>query len=317
MATYIVRRLLIAIPILIGITILIFLFVALAPGDPVDAYLRPDQPVDPAFREALRHRLGLDQPLPIRYLGWLGTTLQGNLGFASVTGEPVNNVVVRGLLASGSLMLTALFLGIVIGIPIGILGALRQYSKTDAVFTTFSYFGVSTPSFLAALGGLYLFGLVIRIFPVGGMQTAAVPFTIPDFLAHLALPAFVLGFNYVAVFSRYTRTSMLEVMSQLYITTADAKGLPGRLVVFRHALGNALIPVITIVGISLPEIIGGAAVTEYVFSWPGLGLAVITAANQRDFPTIMGVSLFFAIAVILANLITDVAYAVVDPRIRY
>jgi peptide/nickel transport system permease protein len=317
MATYILRRLLIAIPILFGITILIFLFVALAPGDAVDAYLRPDQPVDPAFRAALAHSLGLDQPLPIRYVHWLATTLSGNLGYATVTGEPVNNVVFRGLLASGSLMVTSLLIGIFVGVPIGILGAMRQYSKMDSFFTTFSYFGISTPSFLAALGGLYLFGLVIKIFPIGGMQAAAVPFTIPDFAAHLALPALVLGLNYTAVFSRYTRSSMLEVMSQLYITTAESKGLPNRQIIFRHGLRNALIPVLTIIGLSLPEIIGGAAVTEYVFTWPGLGLAIITAANQRDFPTIMGVSLFFAVAVLLANLLTDVAYALVDPRIRY
>ena len=317
MATYILRRLLIAIPILLGITILIFLFVALAPGDAVDAYLRPEQAGNAALKEALRHSLGLDQPLPIRYVRWLAEVLRGDLGFATITGEAVNSIVFRGLLASGSLMLTAMALGIVLGIPIGIIGALRQYSKLDSAITTFAFLGVSTPSFLAGLGGLYLFGLVFHIFPVGGMQAAAVPFTLPDFVAHLALPALVLGFGYVATFSRYTRSSMLDVISQQYITTADAKGLSGRTVVMRHAFRNALIPVVTIIGLSLPQIIGGAAVTEWVFSWPGLGWSVINAANQRDFPTIMGISLCFAVVVLLANLLTDVAYAMIDPRIRY
>jgi peptide/nickel transport system permease protein len=317
MTTYIVRRLLIAVPILLGITVLIFLFVALAPGDAVDAYLRPEQAGNQALRDALIHSLGLDQPLPIRYIRWLAETLQGNLGFATITGEAVNSIVWRGLLASGSLMLTAIVIGIVIGIPIGVVGALRQYSKVDTAITAFGFLGIATPSFLAGLGGLYLFGLVFKIFPVGGMQAAAVPFTIPDFIAHLTLPALILGYNYVATFSRYTRSSMLDVISQQYITTAEAKGLPRSRVVFRHAFRNALIPVVTIIGLSLPQIIGGAAVTEWVFSWPGLGWSVINAANQRDFPTIMGISLAFAVVVVLANLLTDVAYAVVDPRIRY
>jgi peptide/nickel transport system permease protein len=317
MAAYIIRRLLIAIPILLGITILIFLFVALAPGDAVDAYLRPEQAGNQALRDAITHALGLDQPLPIRYIHWLAETLQGNLGFAAVSGEPVNSVVFRGLLASGSLMITSLILGVVIGIPIGVIGALRQYSKIDSAITTFAFLGISTPSFLAALGGLYLFGLVFPIFPVGGMQQAAVPFTIPDFIAHLTLPAIILGFGFVAQFSRYTRSSMLDVISQLYITTADAKGLPSTTVVIRHAFRNALIPVVTIIGLNVPSIIGGAAVTEWVFSWPGLGWAVINAANQRDFPTIMGISLAFAVVVLIANLLTDVTYALIDPRIRY
>ena len=317
MGAYIARRLLISIPILFGITILIFLFVALAPGDAVDAYLRPEQAGNQALRDALTHALGLDQPLPIRYLHWLAETVQGNLGIAAVTGVPVNQVVWTGLLASGTLMLTALAIGIVVGIPIGVIGALRQYSKLDSAITTFAFLGVSTPSFLAALGGLYLFGLVIPIFPVGGMQAAAVPFTIPDFVAHLTLPALILGFGYIATFSRYTRSSMLDVISQLYITTAESKGLPPRTVVIRHAVRNALIPLVTIIGLSLPQIIGGAAVTEFVFTWPGLGLAVIDAANQRDFPTIMGISLCFAVVVLIANLLTDVTYALIDPRIRY
>jgi peptide/nickel transport system permease protein len=317
MTTYIIRRLLISIPILFGVTILIFVFVALAPGDAVDAYLRPEQAGNQQLRDALTHALGLDQPLPIRYVHWLATTLQGNFGIAAISGEPVNSILFRGLLASGSLMFTALFIGIVVGIPIGVIGALRQYSKTDTTITAFAFLGVSTPSFLAGLGALYLFGLVIPIFPVGGMQTAAQPFTIPDFLAHLALPALILGFGYVAIFSRYTRSAMLDVTHQLYITTADAKGLPRSTVVIRHAFRNALIPVITIIGLQLPSFIGGAAITEYVFSWPGLGLAVITATTQRDFPTIMGISLCFAIAVIIANLVTDVAYAYADPRVRY
>jgi peptide/nickel transport system permease protein len=317
MTTYIARRVLIAIPILFGITVLIFTFVALAPGDPVDAYLRPEMAGNQQLRQLMTHQLGLDQPLPIRYLAWLGQTLQGNLGYSAVTGESVNSVVSKGLVASGSLMLTALLLGLLIGIPLGVISALRQYSWLDFNLTGIAFLGISTPSFLAGLGGLYIFGLILGIFPIGGMQTAGKPFTWPDFLAHLALPALILGFGYVAIFMRYTRAAMLEVIHSPFISTAEAKGLPNRTVVIRHALRNAWIPILSVLGVYLPDMVGAAAITETVFTWPGLGLRVVDAANGRDFPVIMGIALVFAFVVLWANLLTDVAYAAVDPRIRY
>ncbi len=317
MPTYIARRILFSIPILFGITLLLFAFVALAPGDPVDAYLRPEMAGNQELRQLMSHQLGLDQPLPIRYLAWLGQTLQGNLGYAAITGEPVNTIVWNGLLASGALMLTALVIGVVFGIPLGVISALRQYSRLDFALTGIAFLGLSTPSFLAGIGGLYVFGLLLGIFPIGGMQTAAAPFTIPDFLGHLALPAMILGFGYVAIFMRYTRAAMLEVINSLYITTAESKGLPSRTVIVRHALRNALVPILSVIGVYLPDMVGAAAITETVFTWPGLGLRVVDAANGRDFPVIMGIALIFAIVVLSANLLTDIAYAVVDPRIRY
>ena len=317
MPTYIARRILFSIPILFGITLLLFAFVALAPGDPVDAYLRPEMAGNQELRQLMSHQLGLDQPLPIRYLAWLGQTLQGNLGYAAITGEPVNTIVWNGLLASGALMLTALVIGVVFGIPLGVISALRQYSRLDFALTGIAFLGLSTPSFLAGIGGLYVFGLLLGIFPIGGMQTAAAPFTIPDFLGHLALPAMILGFGYVAIFMRYTRAAMLEVIKSLYITTAESKGLPSRTVIVRHALRNALVPILSVIGVYLPDMVGAAAITETVFTWPGLGLRVVDAANGRDFPVIMGIALIFAIVVLSANLLTDIAYAAVDPRIRY
>ena len=317
MPTYIARRILFSIPILFGITLLLFAFVALAPGDPVDANLRPEMAGNQELRQLLSHQLGLDQPLPIRYLAWLGQTLQGNLGYAAITGEPVNTIVWNGLLASGALMLTALVIGVVFGIPLGVISALRQYSRLDFALTGIAFLGLSTPSFLAGIGGLYVFGLLLGIFPIGGMQTAAAPFTIPDFLGHLALPAMILGFGYVAIFMRYTRAAMLEVINSLYITTAESKGLPSRTVIVRHALRNALVPILSVIGVYLPDMVGAAAITETVFTWPGLGLRVVDAANGRDFPVIMGIALIFAIVVLSANLLTDIAYAAVDPRIRY
>lgn len=317
MGTYIVRRLLIAIPILLGITILVFLFLALAPGDPVSAFIRPELGNNEEMRKQIILRYGLDQPLPIRYLRWLAEALQGNFGYKATGGLPVLPTISRGLLASASLMSAALLFGIFVGIPLGVISALRQYSKLDFGLTAVAFLGVSTPSFMLGLGGLYLFGLQFRIFPIGGMQDPKVPFNLPDFFAHLALPALILGIGYVAILMRYTRSAMLEVIGTLYVTTAESKGLTRRRVVIQHAFRNALIPILTVIGLSLPDMVGGAVITETVFSWPGIGLMMVEGVQQRDYPMIMGVSLFVGVAVLAANLLTDIMYAAADPRIRY
>lgn len=318
MITYIIRRLLIAIPIFFGITILVFLFLALAPGDPVSAFIRPELKNSEEMRQIIIQRYGLDQPLPVRYLRWLAEAAQGNLGYkAGGVGLPVLDTVARGFAASVLLMGSALLIGIVVGIPLGMISAMRQYSKLDYALTGVAFLGISIPSFMLGLGGLYLLGLQFRIFPIGGMVTAGAPFSIPDLLSHLALPAMILGIGYVAVLMRYTRSAMLEVLGSLYVTTADAKGLPPRIVVVRHALRNALIPIVTVIGLSLPDLVGGAVIIETVFSWPGLGLMMVEGVTGRDYPMIMGLSLVVAITVLMANLLTDVAYAVTDPRVRY
>jgi peptide/nickel transport system permease protein len=318
LATYIIRRLLIAIPIFFGITILVFLLLTAAPGDPVSAFIRPELAGNEEMRRIIIARYGLDQPLPIRYIHWFAEAMQGNLGFkAGGVGLPVLDTVRRGLAASLLLMGTALLFGIVVGIPLGIISALRQYSKTDYALTGIAFLGISIPTFMLGLGGLYVFGLLLHVFPIGGMVTAGAPLSIPDLAGHLALPALVLGVGYMAVLMRYTRSSMLEVLGSLYVTTAVAKGLPPRVVISRHAFRSALIPIITIIGLSLPELVGGAVIIETVFSWPGLGSMMVEAVSGRDYPMIMGLSLVVAIFVLIANLVTDVAYAVADPRVRY
>jgi peptide/nickel transport system permease protein len=317
MTTYILRRLLINIPVLLGITVLVFLFIALAPGDPVSAYIKPELGDNPALREAMRKELGLDQPLPVRYVRWLGMALQGNLGYRAVGGQPVGEVVGRGLRASSILMGTALAIGCLVGIPFGIFSALRQYSRLDFTLTTLAFLGVSTPSFLLGLGGLYIFGLKLRLFPIGGMTTAGQPFSLMDFLSHLALPALILSAAYVAILMRYTRSSMLEVINATYVTTARAKGLQEQRVVLVHAFRNALLPIITVIGLALPEMVGGAVITETVFSWPGMGSLLVEGVAGRDYPLIMGISLLVGTTVLFANLLTDIAYAFADPRIRY
>jgi peptide/nickel transport system permease protein len=318
LVSYIVRRVLIAIPILLGITVLVFLLLAIAPGDPVSAFIRPELRTNEEMRRIITERYGLDQPLPVRYFRWLGEALQGNLGYKTGgVGLPVLDTVIRGLGASVLLMGTALGIGIVVGIPLGVISALRQYSKLDYLLTGVAFLGISMPSFMLGLGGLYLFGLQLRIFPIGGMVTAGAPFSLPDLLAHLALPAIILGIGYDATLMRYTRSAMLEVLGSLYVTTADAKGLPPRIVVIRHALRNALVPIVTIIGLSLPDLVGGAVIIETVFSWPGLGLMMVEGVAGRDFPMIMGLSLVVAVTVLVANLLTDIVYAVADPRVRY
>jgi peptide/nickel transport system permease protein len=317
MGAYILRRLLINIPVLLGVTMLVFLFIALAPGDPVSAYLSPEQGANPALREAMRERLGLDQPLPVRYSRWLGEVLQGNLGYRAVGGRPVNDVVSSALLNSMVLMGTALTIGCLVGIPLGVISALRQYSTLDFTLTTIAFLGISSPSFLLGLGGLYVFGLRLGWFPIAGMVTPGQPFSWLDFLHHLALPSLILSFAYVAILMRYTRSSMLEVIHSAYITTARAKGLREQTVVFVHAFRNSLIPIITVIGLALPDMIGGAVITETVFSWPGMGSLFVEGVAGRDYPLIMGVNLVVAVSVLLANLLTDLAYAAVDPRIRY
>jgi peptide/nickel transport system permease protein len=317
MATYVVRRLLIAIPVFFGITMLVFLFVALAPGDAASAYVKPEFAANPAALEEVRRRFGLDQPIPIRYLRWLANVVQGDLGYRSTGGQPIASEVWRALQASLLLTGTALLLGIFVGIPLGVLSAVRQYSKLDYFLTGVTFLGVSFPSFLLGLGGLYLIGLKLKWVPIAGMITPAKPFDPVDLARHLALPACILGFGYAALFMRYTRASMLEIIHSDYITTARSKGLKGRTVISRHAFRNALIPIITIIGLSIPEVVGAAVVTEQVFTWPGVGLLMVQGINQRDYFTIMGVAIVLAFVVLIVNLLTDIAYAYADPRIRF
>ncbi len=317
MGRYIIRRLLINIPVLLGITILVFLFTRLTPGDPVLAYMSPELGRNQEMVDRMRRQLGLDQPYAVQYVRWLGKTVQGDLGYRMVGGQSVRATLGRALRASGLLMGTALTLGCLIGIPLGVFSALRQYSRLDFFLTTLAFLGISTPSFLLGLGGLYLFGLKLNLFPIGGIASATGEGSLLDSLHHLALPSMILGFGYIAILMRYTRSSMLEVVRATYVTTARAKGLHEGLVVFRHAFRNALIPILTIIGLALPEMVGGAVITETVFTWPGMGSLLIDSVNGRDYSMLMGISLSVAVAVLIANLITDIAYAFADPRIRY
>jgi len=269
------------------------------------------------MREEMRRQLGLDRPFLVRYGYWLKETVQGNLGYRTIAKEPVTDAIVGRIGATLLLMGTAMSIGIVLGVGFGVVAAVRQYSLLDSVLTVVAFLGLSVPVYLSGLIGLYLFSLRFDWFPSGGYATPGEPSSVIDRLHHLVLPASIIAVNYLASIMRYTRTAMLDVLGQDYVRTARAKGLRERLVVGRHAFRNALLPVVTVIGANLAYLLGGAVFIESIFGWPGLGRLFLEGVGQRDYPLIMGMTLFLAVMILMANLITDVVYAFVDPRIRY
>jgi len=319
MGRYILRRILISIPVLFVVTVLVFTLVEIAPGDMVSFFITDETEdyMTEADLEALRERLGLNDPSPVRYFKWLGKIAQGDFGFSYVESQPVRELLFARMKNTLILMGAGLSLGIIIGIPVGVFIALRQYSFFDYTISSLSFVGLSMPAFIAGIIGMYIFAVKLRWFPAGGMYTPAVEKTLGDLLHHLFLPAFILAIMNMARNMRYTRFSMLEVLNQDYVVTATAKGMKRWVVINRHALRNALIPVITIIGLSIPNLVVGAVFLETIFTWPGMGRLYYSAIIARDYPVIMGANLIIAIFVLAANLITDVTYALVDPRVRY
>lgn len=318
MYRWIIRRILISVPVLLGITILSFVFVRLAPGDPVRMMVNPEYMAGGAEDYIARRRaeLGLDQPLPVQYLAWLGEVSRGNLGYSFFDRRPVGDIIKERVLPTVELMGTALLLALLVGVPIGLLAAIRQYSALDYASAVLSLATISTPSFFLGLAAIYVFSLKLNLLPTSGMFTAGAPRTLADDLHHLILPAVILGLNLAGPFVRYARSSLLEVIRQDYLTTARAKGLQQGLVIVRHALPNALIPLITVVGIQVPALFAGAVIVEQIFSWPGMGQMALASITQRDYPVLTAFILVIAVLVLTSNLLADLAYAVVDPRIR-
>ncbi len=319
MGTYILRRVIEAIPILIGIAIISFLIVHLAPGSPADKY-RGGR-VSPAAIANVIKLYHLDDPLHVQLSAWLTTFPQmwrpDAWGYSFTNGQPVLGTIFQRapltmLLMGSSLVLTAL-----IGIPIGILGAVRQYGTADKVITILATVGYALPTFVLGVFLRNVFATQMKLFPLFGAHTLGRPETTQDLLWHLVLPVTTLTIVGVAGWSRYMRSSMVEVLHQDYIRTARAKGVASRVVIFKHAMRNALIPVVTLFGLSIPILLGGAAVTETIFSWPGLGYLGVQAVVTRDYPTVLAFVMIGGILVVLGNLIADILYAVVDPRIKY
>lgn len=321
MGTYLLRRILIAFPVLLGITIVSFVALSLAPGDPLLARLDPSQLQElqrnPERLEERRRELGLDQPMPIRYLVWLGGAVTGDFGYSIQSHRPIAEEISKRIPPTLVLMGTAILIAVVLGVSLGILSALRQYSFLDYVLTAATMLMSSTPSFVLGLGGIYLFAVWLDVLPSGGIQTLGSPESVSDFLVHLILPAGVLGLAGAAPLLRYTRASMLEVLNSDYVVTARSKGLAPRTVILRHAFRNSLIPIVTVIGLLLPELVAGAVITEQIFGWPGMGQLAVRAARDRDPALMMGVVLVVGTAVLVTNMLVDLAYAQIDPRIRF
>lgn len=315
MRSYLIRRLLAVIPMLVGISIVLFLLMHLAPGGPEAVLLGPDLSQEAA--EQLRAQLGLDQPLPVQYVRWISAALQGNLGYSYKTGRPVVEEIGDRLGATLQLALAALVVAILVAVPVGILSATRPYSWLDNIATVGALFGVSFPSFWLGIMLILLFAGALQWLPASGLADYGMEHDIGNRLAHAVLPTLTLATTQMAVILRFTRSSLLEALKQDYIRTARAKGLLERLVILRHALRNALIPVVTVIGLSLRSLVGGAVLTETIFAWPGLGRLAVQAVIDRDYPLIMGINLLVAVVVIFANLLTDILYAILDPRIRF
>ena len=321
MRQYIVRRLLQMIPVLIGVSLIIFLVFSKAPGDPVTSMMM-NKPNMTAEKEAqLRHLYGLDKNVFIRYANWAKDAVRGNFGTSIKYKLPVSTVMGKYVWNSFRLALASFIFSIILAIPIGVISATKQYSGFDTAFTIFALVGISIPSFFFGLLLIKWMAIDLRLFPVAGMTTTGSHATglayALDVLYHMFLPFLVLTLMSVAGIMRFVRTSMLEVIRQDYIRTARAKGLKEKIVIYRHALRNGLIPVITLLGLSLPALFAGSIITEQIFAWPGIGRITIQAINVRDYPLLMGINCLLAALTLIGNLVADISYAVVDPRIRY
>jgi peptide/nickel transport system permease protein len=318
-----VRRTLQAIPLLIAISIILYAILYNMPGGPLAPYLQNPH-ITAADIARLKHNLGLDQPVPIQYLKWLGHVLTGDMGYSTSNSEPVFQALIERLGATLELMGASLVLSIVVGVAAGIISAVYRYSFVDYAITTLAFFGQSMPVFWFALmmqlafavhGVPLPFGYEI-VLPSAGISSSDT-FDLGDRLSHLVLPTIVLSLLSVALFSRFMRSSLLEVLGTDYMRTAAAKGLPFRAVLFKHGLKNALIPVVTVIALSLPSLLAGAIITETIFAWPGMGRLFINALNQSDIALLMGYLILVAFFVVFSNLLADVVYAWLDPRVKY
>lgn len=319
MRQYITRRLLEMIPVLIGISIVIFFIFQLAPGDAVSGMMNPRMTIE--MKQQLRHAMHLDEPKIVQYGYWVKGMLHGDFGTSFHYNKSVGSVMNDYIWNSFYLGILSFLLSVLLAIPIGVISATKQYSAYDNFFTVFALIGLSMPSFFFGLLLIKWFSVDIQLFPVSGMTSPGMHYTgftaFKDVMYHMILPLIVLTLGSVASLMRYVRSSMLEVIRQDYIRTARAKGLKEKVVIYKHALRNALIPVITIFGFSLPGLFSGAVITEQVFAWPGIGPIQLIAINARDYPLLMGINMLLAVLTLLGNLIADISYAIVDPRIRF
>ena len=298
---YVLKRLLQMIPILFGITLLTFLIMKIAPGSPLQTMINPKLSMEDI--QAAEDALGLNDPIYVQYFKWLGQILQGNLGYSVMSGRSVTDIITERIGPTLLLTLTSYAISLLFGLIFGIYSATHSGSVGDYILTVLAFIGVAVPSFFPALGSVYVFSLKLGWFPTGAMRT-------------MTLPAIVMALPQTASITRYARSSMLDVIHEDFIRTARAKGLGEKRVIFVHALRNALIPIITLFGLSLPGLLGGSYIVESIFNWPGLGTLGIKAITAREYSELMALNLITAVLVLLGNFIADMLYTVADPRIR-
>ena len=315
MARYLFRRLLYFVPVVFLVTVVVFLITMMLPGDPAMAFLGEANIHDKVAYEAMRKELGLDRPIPMQYVIWLGRALKGDLGRSVRTHEAVLDALIARLPVTIELAAVALVIALVIAIPVGIVSATRPNTKVDSVATVMAVSGVALPEFFVGILLIYLFAVWLRWLPPSGYVPLSVG-TWPN-LKSIILPALSLGLALNAVTMRQVRASLIEVLQEEYVTVARAKGLPENEVIRVHALKNAMIPVITVIGLQIGRLFGGTVVVETIFAFPGMGRLAADSIFFRDFPVLQGVVLVMALAVLACNLLTDLLYAYVDPRIRY
>ena len=312
MAEVVLRRLLATVPVLLLVTAGVFALLHLTPGDPVDAMMA--ESADASTKESLRRELGLDRPIAVQYAAWMGRLLRGDLGRSIRNGEPVLENVSRRVRPSLQLALLAMAIALTIAFPVAIASAVRHNTGVDRLGTTFALFGICMPNFLLALLLIFVFGVTLRWLPISGYLDPLEEGW--SGLRSLILPAVTLGLALAAVITRTLRSSLLEALAEDYVRTARAKGLSEWVVIRGHVLKNALIPVVTVLGLQLGTLIGGAVITEYVFALPGVGRLVVDAVFARDYPLVQGVILLIALGFIVSNLFVDLLYGYIDPRIR-
>lgn len=324
MLRYLIKRLLLSIPLLLGIVTVTFVIIHLAPGDPMDMFLESTRrrEMDPKVIELMRHRYGLDQPMYVQYVKWVANVAKGDFGESFRYRRPVNALLGESIPYTLQLTVLALLLDVMIGITLGIISAVKQYSLLDKVVTVGSLVVYAIPGFWMALMLVLLFAVQLHWFPTS--QTRSIDYDmmslgqkILDRIWHLVLPVFVMGVASAAGTARYMRNRLLEVLNEEYVVAARARGFSERVVILKHAVRNALIPIITVYGLSLPFLLGGATIIETIFAWPGMGRLTVSAVGGRDYPVIMATTTIAAVLTVLGNLLADVMYAAVDPRVSY
>ncbi|MCX6068978.1 MAG: ABC transporter permease [Chloroflexi bacterium] len=323
MTTYALRRIVQAIPILLILSIMLFFMVRAAPGGPLAAAERNPN-ITKEQIALLKDKLGLNQPLPIQYVKWMGNLLQGDLGDSIKFRRPVSEMIAERIPNTLTLVGISFLVTLLIALPVGIFSARKPYSAFDYIATTMTFIGQSVPVYWLGLALILLFYVAIKnpvsgqpLFPAGGMRTVGSPPSLGDFAWHLVLPVVALSAGWSAWYSRFLRSSMLDVMHEDYIRTARAKGLRDGMVYYKHALSNAILPLITLVALDLPSLFAGALFVETIFAWPGMGRLFWDAARGRDYPVLLGVVMIDAIIIVGANIIADLFYGLLDPRVKY